>query len=333
MRLLLWRRSTTESALVGRIHIGIIAAIGFGAVVGVVAVARNTFSLVRKAETFVIGKALARDSASQLWRLVEATAQRLESLRPDNIVVGLDPNFFVTEADVICLTGRLSGRTLYCSLPLCRILSADELTSVVGHELGHFKGQDTKFSGRFYPIYRGTASSLAALQVARGGGSGSLALLPAIAVLSYFLESFSVAESRLSRDRELAADQTGAGITSPGHIATALIKLHAFTAIWAQLREAAVNALRQGKAFVNASRTYADAVKESAVPKAFKGIVETHLSHPTDSHPPLSVRLESLRIRLDDVATEALAVTPTDSAIALVCDAEKLGEEISAAYR
>jgi Zn-dependent protease with chaperone function len=126
----------------------------------------------------------------------------------------LDPNFFVAEGEVICLSGRLNGRTLYCSLPLCRILSEEEFTSVIGHELGHFKGQDTKFSERFYPIYRGTASSLAALQAAGREGSGSVALLPAIAVLSYFLESLSVAESRLSRDRELAADQTASTVMS-----------------------------------------------------------------------------------------------------------------------
>jgi Zn-dependent protease with chaperone function len=247
--------------------------------------------------------------------------------------VGLDPNFFVTEADVTCLSGKLSGRTLYCSLPLCRILSKEELTAIIGHELGHFKGQDTKFSERFYPIYRGTASSLAALQAAAGKGSGSIPLLPALAVLSYFLECFSVAESRLSRERELAADQAGSSITSPKTIAAALVKLHAFTGMWEGLQLAAANALRQGRAFVNASRTYAEAVRKSAVPDALKGIAETHLSHPTDSHPPLSVRLQSLQVGLNDVATDALAVTPPEAAITLVSDAEKLEEEISDAYQ
>lgn len=28
----------------------------------------------------------------------------------------------------------------YCSLPLCRILTAEELSAIVGHELGYFKG-------------------------------------------------------------------------------------------------------------------------------------------------------------------------------------------------
>jgi len=322
-----------ESALVGRIHVGIIAAIGLGALAGVAAMARSTFSLVRKAETFVVGKAVSREDEPQLWNEVEGTAQKLAALRPEHIVVGLDPNFFVTEADVICLTGRLGGRTLYCSLPLCRILSRREFTSVVGHELGHFKGQDTRFSERFYPIYRGTVSSLDALQAAGGDGSGSVALLPAIAVLSYFLESFSMAEKRLSRHRELAADETASSITGPHVIATALVKLHAFSGIWTGLQEAAVSALRERKVFVNASKAYADAVRQSAVPDALSGIADIHLTHPTDSHPPLSARLESLRVRLNDVASEALSVTPAEAAITLLSGAEKLEEEVSEAYQ
>jgi Zn-dependent protease with chaperone function len=322
-----------ESALVGRVHVRLIAAIGLGALVGVLAIARGTFSVVRKAETFVIGKTVTRVQAPQLWREVEATALRLGALQPDNLVVGLDPNFFVTEIGVICLDGRLNGRTLYCSLPLCRILSKEELTSVIGHELGHFKGQDTKFSKRFYPIYRGTVSSLTALQAAGDTGPGAIALLPAIAVLSYFLECFCVAESRLSRERELAADQAAASVASPHAIAVALVKLHAFAGIWNGLQEAAANALRQGKAFVNASRTYAEAVSESALPEALQGVAEVHLPHPTDSHPPLSVRLQSLQVGLNNVATEALAVTPTEPAITLLSDVEKLEEELSEVYQ
>jgi len=322
-----------ESALVGRIHVGIIAAIGVGALAGVVAMARSTFSLVKKAQTIVVGKALDRRDAPELWRRIDETARRLGALKPDNLVIGLDPQFFVTEADVICLSGTLNGRTLYCSLPLCRILNSEELTAILGHELGHFKGEDTKFSKRFYPIYSGTAKSLAALQNPGCEGLATLAILPAVAVLSYFFECFSLAERSLSRGRELAADHAAASVTSSRTIATALVKLHAFTGAWRGLQDAATNALRNGKAFVNASRAYAEAVRRNAAPIALEGIAEERLSHPTDSHPPLSVRLEALALRLNDVAADALAVTPAGPAIREVSDAETHEEEISAAYQ
>jgi len=122
-----------ESALINQIHVGIILAIGLGAVVGIFAMTRSAFSIIRNAESFVIGQALTGEEAPSLWKHIDETADRLGALRPQHVVVGLDPNFFVTEANVVCLSGKLTGRTLYCSLPLCRILSKSEMTSVVGH--------------------------------------------------------------------------------------------------------------------------------------------------------------------------------------------------------
>ena len=95
-----------ESATVGRVHIGIIAAIGLGALAGVVAIARSTFSLVKKAQTIAIGKSVSPQEAPQLWQKVLNTAERLGALRPEHVVVGLDPNFFVTEVDVLSLSGN-----------------------------------------------------------------------------------------------------------------------------------------------------------------------------------------------------------------------------------
>lgn len=322
-----------EAALSGRIHIRIIAMIGLGAVAGVFAMARGAFSLVRKAQTFVIGHALSHDEAPELWNQVEDTANQLHALQPQHLVVGLDPNFFVTEADVVCLDGALSGRTLFCSLPLCRILTKGEFISILGHELGHFKGLDTEFSRRFYPIYRGTASSLASLQAAGVNVYAMIALLPAIAVLRYFLESFSVAESRLARERELAADQAGASITSPSTIATALVKIHAFAGIWRELQQAAADAMREGKVFKNASKAYATAVERCASPGALEGIAESRVSHPTDTHPPLGLRLNSLHVSITSIATSALDVTPSEPAIALVSEPEKTEETISEPYQ
>jgi Zn-dependent protease with chaperone function len=203
-----------ESALIGRIHIWIIGGIGLGALVGIAVLIRNVFTLIHDIETKVIGITVSQEQAPELWQQVKDVANRLGALNPDQIVLGLDPNFFVTEANVLCIDGKLSGRSLYCSLPLCRILSQDELSAVIGHELGHFKGFDTKFSQKFFPIYRGTASAIVSLQETGGEGSSMIALLPAIAILSYFLECFSVAESRISRVRELEADKKGVVVSS-----------------------------------------------------------------------------------------------------------------------
>jgi len=45
-----------------------------------------------------------------------------------------------------------------------------EFTAIVGHELGHFRGEDTAMSQQFYPIYRGTTAAIEGL-----AASGELA--------------------------------------------------------------------------------------------------------------------------------------------------------------
>jgi Zn-dependent protease with chaperone function len=322
-----------ESALTNRVHVGVILAIALGALAGVAAVGRGVDSLVQKAQTIAIGKPVSREDAPRLWEAIEQTASRMGALQPEHVVVGLDPNFFVTEADVLTLNGKLTGRTLYCSLSLARILTTDEFRAVIGHELGHFRGLDTKFSERFYPIYRGTATSIASLQTAGGEGWGVVALLPAIAVLSYFLEAFAVAESRLGRERELEADKAGASVTSSEVMAAALVKVHAYCGVWEGLQEAVEDALKKGRMFANLASTYAETVIQIATPSALENLSGKHLSHPTDSHPPLSVRLDSLSMSMPSLTNAALTVAPTDAAIALIHNSEKWELDISETYQ
>jgi len=210
-------------------------------------------------------------------------------------------------------------------------MSLEEFDAVIGHELAHFKGLDTKFSENFYPIYRGTASALASLQEVEG--ESIIALLPAIAVLSYFYEAFASAESRHGRKREFIADKEGASATSTQTMASALVKVHAFSPLWSAFQEAAVSALRDGKTYVNASETYAAMVTEAAVPGVLEGVADTHLSHPTDSHPSLAARLKSLNVSLEDVALVSLDVRPENPARELMDNARRVEEEISSAYQ
>ena len=320
------------AVLFGRVHGGIISGIALGALAGVFVIARAMFSLIRRASVSVIGKTLTREQAPRLWSEVDALTQRLGALAPDHVVVGLDPAFFVTEAQVNCLSGRLRGRTLYCALPLSRILNRQELAAIIGHELAHFKGQDTKFSGQFYPIYRGTLAALAGLEEAAEHWM-SIALIPAYVVLEYLLECFALAEKRLSRERELVADRAGAIVTTPHVMATALVKLHAFTGAWEGVKQAAAESLRQGLALVNLSKVYASTVLQMATPEALEGLAEVQLNHPTDSHPSLWVRLRSLGVELEEVAADALEVPGGKAAITLVPKASRLEEEMSKVYQ
>ena len=322
-----------DSAFFGSMPVSAFAAISSGALAGIVILGRNIFALIHNIETHVIGIKVSQEQAPELWQKVRYVADQLGTMSPEQIVVGLKLEFFVTETDVLCLDGKLSGRTLYCSLPLCRLFNNDELSAVIGHELAHFKGLDTKFSQKFFPIYWGTTFAIVSLEETEGEGPSKIALLPAIAILSYFLECFSAAESRISRIRELEADKEGAVVSSEMAMVASLVKLHAFAGEWNFIEEAAIENLRRGKTIVNLSKTFAEAMPKKVDKDLLEIIVETHLVYPMDSHPALSERLKSLQFKIEDMAENAFEIDSTKAAINLLANAEKHEETVSAAYQ
>jgi Zn-dependent protease with chaperone function len=320
-----------ESVLFGRIHVGIMLGLGLGAILGVFAVIRAQFSAVRRASTTALGKKLDREHYSSLWSFIDKLADGMGAQRPESIVAGLDPNFYVTEADVACLDGKLQGRTMYISLPLCRIFSVDELKAVLGHELGHYKGFDTRFSQRFYPIYRGASQAVVHLGSAASekGSAGDAILLPAFVTLSYFLDSFSKAESEISRERELTADREAAVVAGNRSIASALVKIHAFSPIWPVIRNHMKDIIAQGKMLTNASAVFVSVVSQAASGDALTGVSEEGPSHPTDTHPPLSVRLKNVCVGIEEVLPDAAVTAPEPSAIALIDNADAVEAELT----
>ena len=312
-----------------QVHVGVIVMVGIGALAGVAALISGASSIIKKAMATVVGKRLSDESQPVLWEFILNLAKSLGASPPQYVVAGLEPNFFVTEADVRYLDGQLSGRTMYLSLPLCRVISQEELKAILGHELGHFKGLDTKFSRDFFPIYRGTVNALAGLAQNMGEGVRKIALIPALSILSFFLEAFSTAERAISRERELAADQVAAGATAPRTLATALVKVSAFSGLWGTIHEDMLELLTKGKQFTNISAVFARLVQDNSNMDALQGLDGTLLPHPTDSHPPLSQRLQALGISVADIADAALCTAPELPAVALIADYESFEKDLT----
>jgi Zn-dependent protease with chaperone function len=219
---------------------------------------------------------------------------------------------------------------MFLSLPFSRILTPNELRAIVAHELGHFKGWDTRFSEAFAPVYRGALESLASLRAEIEEGVSGLPLLPAFYVLRFFLDAFDEAVARLNRARELAADRVAAAATDERVTAAALVKVHAFHRYWrralAVLREKIARAERDLNAAVYFARAAADN-RGSAWMR--KDLDEEEPPHPTDSHPPLSRRLQALGLAIQDVAGEAFAVEPAEPASGLFERPEELEQRLT----
>jgi Zn-dependent protease with chaperone function len=339
----------------------------YSALFGMIALTGAYFTLKplfsrKRASASVIGKSVHAVEYPQLWRFVKGLADRTGTECPQNVVLGLTPNFFVTEADVFCIGKTLTGRTMYLSLPLCRVLCPQELSAVIAHELAHFKGEDTRFSLDFYPIYRSTVAAISdvsetAGKIAnlgrfipiRGVGLlavlGSLTLFPSIFMLRFFLECFSAAENAISRDREIAADSFAATTVDPTSTASALVKIHAFAGLWADLNSILRDALLAGyvqmdgeerstQFFANLCDVFV-MMAETRIDDqtAFDGLEVATLPHPTDSHPPLHVRLAALGTNLSQVRRNASTISLDAPSSEVVDNYQMLELELSAVER
>ena len=246
------------------------------------------------------------EEAPELWRAVRFAAERLKTNPPDRILVGLQLNFYVTELAVKHDAGRAEGKTLYLSFPLLKQLSEDHVVAIIGHELGHFIGEDTKMTREFYPLRFKVHATMIAM--ARSGWVG----WPSFQFLNFFSWCFGETERAASRERELLADRKAAELTSPKIAAEALIRL-----------QVAAEAFQLGlkEAMKNPSKNPLDLplqniVLEKLAPETafWQQLFEKKLPHPLDTHPTLLVRLESLGQTVGVAEAQAIALAPSESA-------------------
>jgi len=249
----------------------------------------------------VMGQIVTRAQAPALWSFVDGVARRAGAGMPGSIVVGLDEGFFVTEHPVRLSNGTdvPAGRVLYLPLPYMAFMNASEVSAVVGHELGHFIGEDTVYSQRFSPIYATAIRHIEAVAGAdeQEGSWRSLMTRPATIFGEMFLDSFHEAVRFWSRQRELAADAMGAQVAGAQAVASSLLRI---TALEPHVNEALAAHWDSGQSVAGGVVGHVRQLVAS------KGMVDPrqHLqnrqSHPFDTHPELAVRLDAVGMPVSD---------------------------------
>jgi Zn-dependent protease with chaperone function len=277
---------------------------------GVVGLWRCVSILLRRVPlefTEPLAREVTPAEAPELWRAVRGAAERMRTAPPDHIVVGLQLNFYVTELAVKHGTGTVTGRTLFLSQPLMKQLAPDEVLAIVGHELGHFIGDDTRITREFYPLRQKAQATM--LTLAQAGWSG----WTSAQVLNFFGWCFGSVEQGMSRQRELLADRHAAQLTSPAAAARALVRLHVFLEAFKLAVAGDGPGARPADPF---SVPLAPLVRDRLVPKAefWTQLFEQKAPHPLDSHPALIDRLAALGTPIGPAEAIALATTETETA-------------------
>ena len=293
--------------------------IGLPALGGGLSMIISALSIANIPPHSVIGKKLEPSKHPRLFALIDEVSRKLGSAKPDHVVVGLEPNFYVLShaVQLIGAKSTLKGRTLFISLPLARILRFEEMQAIIGHELGHFRGKDTEYSLKFMPVYSQLSDAVDEITLegnedARTLGS-LLVSLPALGVISYMLEVFHTNVSAIDRVRELEADKAASEVADPKFLASSLLKLGLYQGSWLELEERVMRRMSEkGKLARNLSLAFSSIVKydvnEETVSELLDTIDQHTVAHPIDSHPPTSVRIEQMGLSVNGIEHEMLVI-------------------------
>ena len=275
----------------------------------------------------VEAEVLEEGRAPELWAHVRRLCERLQTPPPDHLLAGIDANFFVTESEVRVGDRTLSGRTLYVSLSLLRLLERSEADAVLAHEMGHLLGGDTGHGKRLAPMLAQFGQYLQAL---REGGL----TLPIFHFMLAYRGLFELSLGRSRRASELAADRLAAGLTSGGDIARSLVKVGAYASFRDRVEAELFSRGEQQQRVAIAEQValgFAEYVGSDKVQGDLHGAVTPH---PFDSHPPLAARLENVGETLapEDVVRVLLA-PHTSSWASAILDVEAVEARLWGAYQ
>lgn len=274
----------------------------------------------------VEGEVLPRACAPALWARIDAICRKLGTQAPDQIVGGIDDNFFVTEHPVHLGERILCGRTLFVSLSLLKRLEKGEADAILAHEMAHFSGQDTAHSKRLTPLLLRYTHYLGALHA-------GVISRPIFHLMYLYWGALQLALARSSRARELRADRIAAETTSPVEAMRALLKVSAYSAYRARVEQGLFERTR-----IHSNLNIAQAMTVGFTEYAQGARLTTDLGagafpHPFDSHPALEERIANVGATLDREHVSELVTSPTaHSWFAEIDGAERVEQALWSAY-
>jgi Zn-dependent protease with chaperone function len=287
-----WLSFWITAILAERYYIKLIAVVGLAVLAGVAVLVTRIFQRARS-DNAVDGELVTEADAPLLWRRIRQLAARLKTTPPDQIVAGIDANFFVTQAPLTVGSRPVTGRTRYVSIPLLRVLSVHEADAVLGHELGHLRGGDTRASALLGP------KLLQYDHYVQGMREAGFTLVVYHFLLLYRL-IFQLALSRDSRAREFKADRIAAKLVSAQAIVQSLVKIAAYSHYRGNTERALFERDHRLSGALGIAETVAQGLRPYAASDDFVDDMRSaHIPHPFDSHPPLSQRMHAVEHVVD----------------------------------
>jgi Zn-dependent protease with chaperone function len=301
--LLVWLSFWVTAFFFNLYAIKLIAIAGIGAALAVFYAVVSIFRRPPQATT-VEGELVSEQQAPALWARVRQLAGRLKTAPPDQIVAGIDANFFVTQSPLAVGEKAVKGRTLFVSLPLLRVLDRSEADAVLGHELAHFRGGDTASSAALGPMLVRYDHYCAMMLAGR-------VTLPVFYMMRMYRVIFEIALQRDSRAREFKADRTAAKLVSAQGIVHSLIKVAAYARYRAQIEQQLFEHDRQHDSLGIAGHVAAGLPPYATSAQFMDVMVSASIPHPFDSHPAMFDRMRNVGCLVAPKDYAAIVTRPT----------------------
>lgn len=272
--------------------------IGLLALVAIAAVIKSIFMKL-PTQSFVEGAVIERDSSPALWQELSDICQKVDTELPDQVIAGIDDNFFVTEQSLTVGEEEYTGRSLFVSLSLLKQMNGKQADAVLAHEMAHFSGNDTLYSQKITPLLIRYNNYLQGLY--EGGLS-----LPIFYFMNCFRALYEVSLKGLSRKREFRADQIATKVTSPRDMAGALLKIIAYSSYRAKVeqeifeKEEVLENANVSQEIEQGFDNYADNFLSNP------DIAHLQTSHPFDTHPSLEDRMKAVGCSLESSDSQVM---------------------------
>ena len=315
------------------ILIGLFFIVGFFAAIG--PITKGIKHFLKKDFIPIIGARLNKKDHRKIFDKIFNICKKIKASPPNNIIVGLSTDFFAVSGKVKVFNGidekMIKGNTIYISLPFLRTLTINEFATIIGHEAGHFVGEDTLYSIKFAPIYRRLNNQFKSLEKDKKKN-----FLDYIGIYSiiFLYNEFTRKEEKISKIQELKADQFGSSAADGKTLACALAKLYIYDLVWQQtkhnhreiVREKIKSSIKNlSKNFINLSRNILD---KSRLNELLRLMLDYEQKHPNDTHPPLKERMKNLKVKESDITDKDL-INFLPSASSLISNVEVIEENLT----
>lgn len=272
------------------------------------------------------GKVLQNEEHPEFWNAIAESCRKIGTKPPDQIVVGIDDRFFVTEMPVHIDGKRYDGKTLYLSLSMLKTFSEDEAEAVLMHELAHFSGNDTYFSRKISPLLNKFHFYLATLY--------ELGIAyPIFLCTLMFRNLYEISLGKLSRQREFRADRIAAELVGGDALARALVRIVAYSSYRGEVESGLLNSAKVDEE-IGVKRRLEDGFLNFAPKFAESGLIgQIQSSHPFDSHPPIDQRFAALKSTHSPESIRSLLAAPGDGKWhTRIRDVDRIESELWANY-